>query len=141
MIDIGSLRRRAPVIDRSSDRLVAVTAIGLAVAFLVAAGLALFLSPADRHGAWLPLHLALAGGATTAIAGVMPFFTAAFAAAPPGDARLRPGAILAIAVGAGAGVGTRRVRPSTRHVARTFEARAGPANPWDNRSPSRTGAS
>lgn len=105
MIDIGSLRRRAPVIDRSSDRLVAVTAIGLAIAFLVAAGLAMFLSPADRHGAWLPLHLALAGGATTAIAGVMPFFAAAFAAAPPSAARLRLGAILAIAVGAG-GVAT-----------------------------------
>lgn len=112
VIDIGSLRRRAPVIDRSSDRIVAVTAIGLAIAFLVAAGLAMFLSPADRHGAWLPLHLALAGGATTAIAGVMPFFTAAFAAAPPSDARLRLGAILAIAVGAG-GVATGVVEGQT----------------------------
>ena len=35
---------------------------------------------------WLPLQLALAGAASTAIAGVMPFLSAAFAAAPPTDA-------------------------------------------------------
>ncbi len=100
MIDPGSLRRRAPTIDRSSDRLVAVVAIALAVGFLVAAALAMTLPLADRRGAWLPLHLALAGGATTAIAGVMPFFAAAFAAAPPSDARLRSAAVGAVAVGA-----------------------------------------
>ena len=30
----------------------------------------------SRLGLWLPLHLALAGGASTAIAGVLPFFVA-----------------------------------------------------------------
>ena len=100
VIDPSSLRRRAPSIDRSSDRLVAVIAIAAAVAFLVAAVVAMFLPVADRRGAWLPLHLALAGGATTAIAGVMPFFAAAFAAAPPSDARLRMGAVTAVAAGA-----------------------------------------
>ncbi|HEX2755391.1 MAG TPA: hypothetical protein VHM48_08010, partial [Candidatus Limnocylindrales bacterium] len=100
MIDPSSLRRRAPSIDRSSDRLVAVIAIGAAVSFLIAAVLAMFLPVVDRRGAWLPIHLALAGGATTAIAGVMPFFAAAFAAAPPSDARLRMSAVLAVAAGA-----------------------------------------
>ena len=55
----------------------------------------------ERLGAWLPLHLALAGAATTAIAGVMPFFSAAFAAAPPSDVRLRSTAVSAVALGAG----------------------------------------
>ena len=111
MIDPTSLRRRAPAIDRSSDRVVAVSAIAVAVAFLVAALLSVLLPAVDRHGAWLPLHLALAGGATTAIAGVMPFFAAAFAAAPPSDARLRFAAVTAVAVGAlGASIGV--VAPS-----------------------------
>ncbi len=49
---------------------------------------------------WLPLHLALAGGASTAIAGVMPFFVAALAASPPAGVRLRGGAVALVAVGA-----------------------------------------
>lgn len=57
--------------------------------FLVAALVATLLPESVRLGVWLPLHLALAGAATTAISGVMPFFSAAFAAAPPSDARLR----------------------------------------------------
>ncbi len=75
-------------------------AIAIAVAFFAAGILATFLPPAARHGDWLPLHLALAGGATVAIAGVMPFFVAALAAAPPSDARLRSVAVLACAGGA-----------------------------------------
>ncbi len=78
----------------------AVSAIGIAIAFLAAAVVAMSLPVATRHGAWLPLHLALAGGATVAIAGIMPFFVAAFAAAPPTDARLRMAAVLACAAGA-----------------------------------------
>lgn len=100
MIDPAALRRRGRPIDRSSDRVVAVSAVGIAIAFLGAAVVATFLPPAARHGAWLPLHLALAGGATVAIAGIMPFFAAAFAAAPPSDARLRMAAVLACAGGA-----------------------------------------
>ena len=100
VIDPASLRRRAPSIDRSADRVVAVVAIATAIAFLVAAALAMFLPVTERRGGWLSLHLALAGGATTAIAGVMPFFAAAFAAAPPSDERLRFGAVGAIALGA-----------------------------------------
>ncbi len=94
------LRRRAVPVDRSRDRQVVVVAIALAVGFLVAALGTALLPEVARRGVWLPLHLALAGGATTAIAGVMPFFTAAFAAAPPADVRLRLGAVLAVAFGA-----------------------------------------
>ena len=72
----------------------------MAVAFLLAALLTLAMPAASRLGLWLPLHLALAGGASTAIAGVLPFFVAAFAAAPPSDVRLRTAAVAAIASGA-----------------------------------------
>jgi nitrite reductase (NO-forming) len=102
VIDPAALRRKAQPIDRSSDRLVALGAIGIAVAFLVAAGVAMFMPEAVRRGTWLPLHLTLAGAATTSIAGVMPFFAAAFAAAPPSDERLRWAAVGAVALGAAA---------------------------------------
>jgi nitrite reductase (NO-forming) len=94
------LNPRRPSIDRSFDRVVAVGAIGIAVAYLLGAVLAILLPTAVRRGAWLPLHLALAGGATSAIAGVMPYFTSAFAAAPPADRWLRTAAVGAVALGA-----------------------------------------
>lgn len=100
MISLAALHRRQAPIDRSNDRLVALGAIGIAVTFLVASLLATLLPAQVRLGIWLPLHLALAGAATTAIAGVMPFFSAAFAAAPPSDARLRWAAVGAVALGA-----------------------------------------
>jgi hypothetical protein len=56
--------------------------------------------PRAFPSASVPLHLALAGGATTAIAGVMPYFTSAFAAAPPTDRWLRMAAVGAVALGA-----------------------------------------
>jgi nitrite reductase (NO-forming) len=100
VIDPSALRRRPVPIHRSGDRWVAVGAIGIAVCFLVAAIATLALPVGIRHGAWLPLHLALAGGATSAIAGVMPFFSAAFAAAAPSDIRLRWSALAAVVLGA-----------------------------------------
>lgn len=100
MIDPSSLRRRATPVDRSGDRWVALGAIGLALAFLGMAAGSLLLPVDARRGLWLPLHLALAGGAATAIAGVMPFFSAAFAAAAPSDVRLRWTAVGAVALGA-----------------------------------------
>lgn len=71
-----------------------------ALAFLLAALASSALPASVRHGMWLPIHLAFAGGATTAIAGVMPFFSAAFAAAPPMDMRLRLAAVAAVSAGA-----------------------------------------
>jgi hypothetical protein len=117
VIDPAALRRPAPSIDRSTDRVVAMVAIAVALAFLVASVLAMALPAVDRRGAWLSLHLALAGGATTAIAGVMPFFAAAFAAAPPSDGRLRFAAVGAIALGApGASFGVVGSAPSVAVV-------------------------
>ncbi|MFV2062423.1 MAG: hypothetical protein ACC726_02775 [Chloroflexota bacterium] len=99
-LDRPGVRRRP--IDRSDDRLVAMAAIAIAIGYLTAAALAAFLPTTARAGSWLPLHLALAGAASTAIAGVMPFFSAAFAAAPPTDARLRWASLLSVAAGAAA---------------------------------------
>jgi nitrite reductase (NO-forming) len=89
-----------PVIDRSNERRVVVAGILLASGFLIAAVAATILPEGARRGIWLPLHLALAGGASTAIAAVMPFFVAAFVAAPPADPRLRAAAIVLIPFGA-----------------------------------------
>lgn len=77
-------------------------AIVIAVAYLVAALMSAALPPPAGSATWLALHLALAGAASTAIAGLVPFFSAAFAAAPPADARLRLAAIAAVAIGAAA---------------------------------------
>ena len=88
---------------RADDRRVAVASVVIAAAYLAAAALAVALSAmaATTLGSWLPLHLALAGGASTAIAGVMPFFVAALAAGHPADARLRWAAVALVAAGAG----------------------------------------
>lgn len=76
-----------------------VAGVLVSAAFLVAAAVSLTFPAGMTRGLWLPLHLALAGAATTAIAAVMPFFAAAFAAAPPADARLRGTSVAAVAVG------------------------------------------
>ncbi|MBF6604525.1 MAG: hypothetical protein IVW53_02960 [Chloroflexi bacterium] len=89
------------MVDRSSDRWITVGGLVTSLAFL-AVGVASVLVPSGaRHGDWLPLHLVLAGGATTAIAAVAPFFSAASAAAPPADPRLRLATVVLVAVGAG----------------------------------------
>jgi hypothetical protein len=74
----------------------------VAAGFLVAAAAAALASAAGAPlvSPWLPLHLALAGGATTAIAGVMPFFVAALAAGHPAPSRLRKAAVGFVAAGA-----------------------------------------
>jgi hypothetical protein len=56
------------------------TAQALARAWVLAAAASLLLPVRDRLGWWLPIHLALAGGAATAIAGAVPDFTAALCA-------------------------------------------------------------
>src|SRR3990172_12185727 len=89
-----------PPISRNADRRVTAAGLMAAGTVLAAAGLATLLPEAARRGTWLPLHLALAGGAGTAIASMMPFFAAALAAAAPVDARLRSAAIGAVAIGA-----------------------------------------
>jgi nitrite reductase (NO-forming) len=91
---------------RADDRRVAVASIVIAAAYVAAAilaavGAALPGGAAAPVPPWLPLHLALAGGASTAIAGVMPFFVAALSAGHPAPARLRAAAVALVALGAG----------------------------------------
>ncbi len=87
---------------RADDRRVAVASVAITAGYLAAAAVAGIGVgvPGSGISAWLPLHLALAGGASTAIAGVMPFFVAALAAGHPADRRLRTGAVTGVAVGA-----------------------------------------
>lgn len=102
-------RRSLPVLDtepatrgpdRGRDRRLTVAGLAAAVAFLAAGLASLALPTAARLDAWLPLHLVLAGGAGTAIAAMLPFFTAALTVARPGPPPLRGAAIAAIALGA-----------------------------------------
>ena len=102
-------RPRSPI-DRSFDRLIALAAVAIAISYLLAAVVTAFLPIEVRRAAWLPLHLALAGGATSAIAGVMPYFTSAFAAAPPADRWLRTAALSGVSIGA---LGKRLSTPDT----------------------------
>ena len=87
---------------RADDRRVVVASVVAAAGFLLVAAAAALARATGSEAlpAWLPLHLALAGGASTAIAGVMPFFVAALAAARPAPLRLRAGAVALVAVGA-----------------------------------------
>jgi hypothetical protein len=98
---------------RADDRRIAVLSVLLAAGYLLAASVAAVARGlgADLVSPWLPLHLALAGGASTAIAGVMPFFVAALAAGPPAPARLRGASVVLVAVGA-ALVAVRGIAPA-----------------------------
>jgi nitrite reductase (NO-forming) len=55
---------------------------------------------ADRRGLWLPIHLGMAGAAGTAIAAVLPFFTAALAVARPVRPAIRVAGVSLVATGA-----------------------------------------
>ncbi|HEY7024533.1 MAG TPA: hypothetical protein VH371_06215 [Candidatus Limnocylindrales bacterium] len=108
-------KRGTPALDRrrggrATERMVAATAIGLAAAFVALALLSIVLTD-NALGAWVPVHLLLAGAATTAIAGLMPFFSAAITNAPAAPGWLRFGAVIAVALGALLVVGGRIVSP------------------------------
>ena len=92
--------------------------VAIAAAFLALAAVAAIAGGAGGGAAapWLPLHLALAGGASTAIAGVMPFFVAALAAGHPAPAPVRAAAVILIAAGALL-VSVRGLVPSSAWVA------------------------
>lgn len=117
-IDLGSPGRPGfvppfrPGPRRTDDRRIAVASVVVAALYLVAAAGAAVALATGAPGAtpWLPLHLALAGGASTAIAGVMPFFVAALAAGRPAPARMRAAAVALVAIGAGL-VATRGLVP------------------------------
>lgn len=68
--------------------------------WLVAAAASLLLPPETRADMWLPLHLALAGAATTAISGNMQMFSVALTASPQQAAVLVLGQLALVDVGA-----------------------------------------
>jgi hypothetical protein len=101
-VDLGGAPPFRPGPRRADDRRIAVASVVIAAAFLALAALAAVARPLLGPGVspWLPLHLALAGGATTAIAGVMPFFVAALAAGHPAALRVRASAVGLVVTGA-----------------------------------------
>ena len=99
-------RGSRPPEARAIDRRITVTGIAVAAGF-VATAVATGALPAPlRHGLWLPVHLALAGGAGTAVASVLPFFVTTLAIARPMRPFVRAAAIALVALGAlGASLG------------------------------------
>lgn len=89
-----------PTTSRAADRRITFRGLLVAAGFLVLALLGLAHLVVGRSGLWIPLHLALAGGASTAVAAVLPFFTAALAAAAPVDPRIRGLGVGGVAGGA-----------------------------------------
>lgn len=87
-----------PPTGRGVDRRVTFAGLLVAAALLALAALAA-IGSAVGGTVWLPLHLAMAGAAGTAIASVLPFFTTALARAAPGHPGLRVTAIGLIAGG------------------------------------------
>ena len=91
-----------PSVARTADRRITLAGLLVSAGFLAAAVVAAILPESLRRGVWLPVHLALAGAAGTAIASVLPFFVAALSVAPPVSGIVRVGAIGLIAGGAAA---------------------------------------
>lgn len=89
--------KRGAGVARSRDRELTIAGIALAAGFLALSVLAAFGGSGDP---WLPLHLALAGGASVAIAAVLPFFAASLVAVAPAGEGPRIAAIGLVAVGA-----------------------------------------
>lgn len=97
----GAVRAGPPPIRRNDDRLVTFGGLAVAAGLLGAAAIVAALSTQGIGTVWAALHLALAGAAATAIAAVLPFFSAALAQVPPAPRSAR---VLSIALVAGGAV-------------------------------------
>ena len=86
-------------LDRRRDRGIAFAGLALALAFLVGSLVGLGVLRDGPLAMWLPLHLALAGAAGTAVAAMLPFFVAALSVAPPSPAPLRSASVGLVAGG------------------------------------------
>lgn len=105
-----------PVIKRRDDRAVTSAGVLIAAGLLGLAGVSA-IRAALGGTIWLPLHLALAGAAGTAIAAVLPFFTTTLGKAAPAPAVLRVAAIGSIAGGSlVAGLGMTVGQPTVASV-------------------------
>ena len=85
--------------ERTADRRVTAAGLWAAGGFLLLAIASATLPSQDRMGTWLPLHLALAGGASQAIGAALPFFTASLLAGRPAPWQLRAGALSLLGAG------------------------------------------
>lgn len=94
----AALARRP--ISRDVGRRVTMVGLAAALAFILSALVTWGVGWGAVGAVWLPLHLALAGGAGTAVAAVLPFFTAALAVARPAATWVRVMAIGLVASGA-----------------------------------------
>jgi hypothetical protein len=87
-----------PTIVRGTDRRIAFGGVLVAAGLLGLAGLSAIV--AEPGGTpWLPLHLAMAGAAGSAIAAVLPFFTTALAQVGPARPAVRSAAVVLVAGG------------------------------------------
>jgi len=100
VLERPAVARTKAAAGRATDRRITALAIGAAAVYVALAALSLFAPVSLSEGGWLPLHLALAGGAVTAIAGVMPFFSASVASVAPAAPRIRLAGVLGVALGA-----------------------------------------
>jgi nitrite reductase (NO-forming) len=96
----GPERTARRSISRTADREITFAGVALAALFVGLALASIALPVGDRRGLWLPLHLGLAGAAGTAIAAVLPFFTAALAVARPVRPAIRVAGVGLVATGA-----------------------------------------
>jgi nitrite reductase (NO-forming) len=98
LISLGGSPVRG-TIDRGPERRVVLLGIVGAAGFVAAAAV-VFVTGVGGGGSWLPLHLALAGGAGLAISALLPHFTVSLAAARPAHGRLRLAGEVCVAGGA-----------------------------------------
>lgn len=96
LLRVEPARSRRP--SMSGERRVTLLAIGLAALFVALSAVG-FVFPHPVLGAWVPVHLLLAGAATTAISGVMPFFSAAVTGGRPAPVVIRTLGVLGVAAG------------------------------------------
>lgn len=90
-----------PVVRRADDRRTTFAGLLVSAGFLGLALISMSASAAaGSPSVWPTIHLVLAGAAGTAIASVMPFFTAALSRVAPASRWLRIGAIGAVSCGA-----------------------------------------
>ena len=99
---LGSPAGERPGISRFADRRIAFGGLAISAVYVATAAASLLLPASTRLGSWLPAHLLLAGGAATAIAAVLPFFTAALGVAAPARPAVRISGIALVAFGAAA---------------------------------------
>jgi nitrite reductase (NO-forming) len=106
----------------------------------VAAGIVAWATSGDPSGSWLPLHLALAGGAGIAIGTMLPHFLTSLAAARPARAARRRAGLALLAVGVAlAAAGMNGAGPSLAAAGGLLYAAGLLTTAWNGFAPARAG--